>query len=206
MRGNDLQNTWWIASSIELKGKKPMSRSEYKDEAHASVTVHAPIHQVYSLFTHFNDFPKFMSFVKEVTYYNDEKSHWVAEVLGQHQWDAVNEDWVEDQQIGWRSTDGFENGGRVTFRPIAPDQTLVDVFISYNPPAGPLGEAVNKLAGAKKFQDKLQHDLDNFAKMVQQAPAGSLDPTSSHYLFHSGSAATKGTTTKRQDETMEHSR
>lgn len=37
-------------------------------EHHVSVTVKAPVHQVYELFTHFNDFPKFMRFVKEVTY------------------------------------------------------------------------------------------------------------------------------------------
>ena len=51
-------------------------------EHHVSVTVDAPVHQVYSMFTHFNDFPKFMSFVKEVTYYDDQRSHWVAEVAG----------------------------------------------------------------------------------------------------------------------------
>jgi uncharacterized membrane protein len=34
----------------------------------ASVKVNAPVEQVYALFTHFNDFPKFMHFVKEVTY------------------------------------------------------------------------------------------------------------------------------------------
>ena len=51
-------------------------------EHHASVTVNAPVHQVYSLFSHFNDFPKFMSFVKEVTYYDNQRSHWVAEVVG----------------------------------------------------------------------------------------------------------------------------
>jgi uncharacterized membrane protein len=180
-----------------------MSKQQYKDEVHASVTVHAPVHQVYSLFTHFNDFPKFMSFVKEVTYYNDEKSHWVAEVLGRHEWDAVNEDWIPDRQIGWRSTDGFENAGRVTFQQDAPGQTRVDVYIDYNPPAGPLGEVVDKLGGKKRFQDELQHDLDNFAKMVEQAPAGALDPTSSNYLFHEDSAAEKGTTTPRQNETME---
>ena len=58
-------------------------------EHHASVTVNAPIHQVYSLFTHFNDFPKFMSFVNEVTYYDEQHSHWVANVVGRHEWDAV---------------------------------------------------------------------------------------------------------------------
>jgi uncharacterized membrane protein len=180
-----------------------MSKQQYKDEVHASVTVHAPVHQVYSLFTHFNDFPKFMSFVKEVTYYNDQKSHWVAEVLGRHEWDAVNEDWIPDRQIGWRSTDGFENAGRVTFQQDAPGQTLVDVYIDYNPPAGPLGQAVDKLGGKKHSEDELQHDLDNFAKMVEQAPAGALDPTSSNYLFHKDSAAEKGKTTPRQNETME---
>lgn len=176
--------------------------TQYKDQARASVTINAPVHQVYSLFTHFNDFPKFMSFVKEVTYINNEKSHWVAEVLGKHEWDAVNEGWIEDRQIGWRSTDGFENAGKVTFQSQGPDQTLVTVDISYNPPAGALGQAVDKLGGEKNFEHKLQHDLDNFAKMVKQAPAGALDPTSSNYLFHAGSAASKGTTTQRQDQTM----
>ncbi len=77
-------------------------------EHHAAVRVNAPVHQVYALFTHFNDFPKFMSFVKEVTYYDEQRSHWVSSVLGTHEWDAVNEDWVVDQQIGWRSTNGLE--------------------------------------------------------------------------------------------------
>ncbi|HZU67049.1 MAG TPA: SRPBCC family protein [Ktedonobacteraceae bacterium] len=171
-------------------------------EHHASVTVNAPVHQVYSLFTHFNDFPKFMSFVKEVTYYDDQRSHWVADVVGEHQWDAVNENWVEDQQIAWRSYNGMENAGKVTFQPTGTNQTRVDVYIDYSPPAGVLGNIGEKLGGGRTFQSHLQHDLDNFARMVDQAPPGALDPESSNYLFHGGSAAAKGTTTSRQDATM----
>jgi uncharacterized membrane protein len=171
-------------------------------EHHAAVTVNAPVHQVYSLFTHFNDFPKFMSFVKEVTYYDDQRSHWVAEVIGQHQWDAVNENWVEDQQIAWRSYNGLENAGKVVFQPASSNQTRVDVFVDYNPPAGVLGEIGEKLGAGSRFQNNLQHDLNNFARMVDQAPPGALDPESSNYLFHGGSAAAKGTTTDRQDATM----
>jgi len=171
-------------------------------EHHASVTVNAPVHQVYGLFSHFNDFPKFMSFVKEVTYYDSQRSHWVAEVVGRHEWDAINDNWVEDSQIGWRSTDGLENEGRVTFQPMGSNQTLVDVFINYNPPAGILGEAADTLGGGQHFDTALQHDLDNFARMVDQAPPGALDPESSNYLFQSGSAAAKGTTTSRQNATM----
>jgi uncharacterized membrane protein len=81
-----------------------------------------------------------MNFVKEVTYYDDRRTHWVAQVLGRHAWDAINEDWIEDRQIGWRSTNGLENTGKVKFVATGPDQTVVDVFIHYTPPAGILGE------------------------------------------------------------------
>jgi uncharacterized membrane protein len=171
-------------------------------EHHASVTVNAPVDQVYALFTHFNDFPKFMSFVKEVTYYDDQRSHWVAEVAGKHEWDAINEDWVVGRQIGWRSTAGLNNMGRVTFQPLGDNQTRVDVTIAYDPPAGVLGDVGEALGGGKRFEQALQHDLDNFAHMVEEAPPGALDPTSSTYLFHSGSAAAKGTTTARQNQAM----
>src|ERR1700754_1659469 len=104
-------------------GKDEKFMAQNMVEHHADVTVNAPVHQVYTLFSHFNDFPKFMSFVKEVTYYDDQRSHWVAEVAGEHDWDAVNEDWIPDQQIGWHSTSGLHNQGRVLFQPVGTDQT-----------------------------------------------------------------------------------
>jgi uncharacterized membrane protein len=171
-------------------------------EHHASVTVNAPVHQVYALFSHFNDFPKFMSFVKEVTYHDDQNSHWVAEMVGRHEWDAKNENWLPDKQIGWRSTNGLDNFGKVTFEPIAANQTKLDVYISYNPPAGVLGDIGEKLGAGSRFEKALQNDLTHFARLVEQAPAGALDPQSSNYLFHGDSAAAKGTTTPRQNETM----
>jgi len=170
---------------------------------HASVTVDASAHQVYTLFSHFNDFPKFMSFIKEVTYYDDQTSHWVAEVAGRHEWDAVNDQWIPDRQIGWHSTKGLDNFGKVTFEPVGPSQTKVDVFINYNPPAGVLGDVGEKLGAGSRFEHALQNDLNHFARMVDEAPPGALDPTSSNYLFHSESATAKGRTTARQDETMQ---
>lgn len=171
---------------------------------HASVVVNAPVHQVYSLFTHFNDFPKFMSFIKEVTYYDNQRSHWVADVVGHHEWDATNDNWIPDQQVGWRSTNGLENFGKVTFQPTSANQTQVDVYVNYNPPAGVLGDVGENLGAGKRFDNALQNDLNNFAKMVDQAPAGALDPNSSNYLFHSGSAAAQGNTTSRQNESMQN--
>jgi uncharacterized membrane protein len=171
-------------------------------EHHASVTVDAPVHQVYSLFSHFNDFPKFMSFVKEVTYHDAQRSHWVADVAGRHEWDAENEDWIPDRQIGWRSYDGLSNTGRVVFQPTSTQQTHIDVYVNYNPPASLLGSIGEHLGVGKHFENALQKDLNHFAEMVSQSPPGALDPTSSNYLFHPGSAAARGTTTERQNATM----
>jgi ribosome-associated toxin RatA of RatAB toxin-antitoxin module len=172
-------------------------------EHHAAVRVNAPVHQVYALFTHFNDFPKFMSFVKEVTYYDEQRSHWVSNVLGTHEWDAVNEGWIVDQQIGWRSTSGLENSGKVKFTPVGSDQTMVDVFVYYTPPAGLVGNAVETLGFSGRFDTVLQKDLDHFSHMVEQAPVGALDPMQSHYLFHNKSIMAKGKTTDRQQESMQ---
>ncbi|HYW53041.1 MAG TPA: SRPBCC family protein [Candidatus Elarobacter sp.] len=171
-------------------------------EHSASVTVNAPLHQVYQLYTHFNDYPKFMTFVKEVTYLDDQRSHWVVDVAGTHAWDAVNEDWVPDRHIGWRSVDGLKNSGRVTFEPVGADRTRLTVEVTYEPPAGLLGAIGEVLGAGGQFERRLQHDLEHFAAMVEQAPPGALDPTSSAYLFHGESAAAQGKTTLAQDESM----
>lgn len=171
-------------------------------EHHVAVTVDAPVHQVYNLFTHFNDFPKFMSFVREVTYYDAQRSHWVADVAGRREWVAVNEDWIPDRQICWRSISGLSNAGRVVFQPSSAQQTYIDVYVDYDPPAGFLGTLGEHMGIGRHFEDVLQKDLNHFAQMVSQSPPGALDPTSSSYLFHAESAAARGTTTERQNATM----
>ncbi|HEY4441276.1 MAG TPA: SRPBCC family protein [Candidatus Elarobacter sp.] len=168
----------------------------------ASVTVNAPVHQVYELYTHFNDYPKFMTFVKEVTYLDDERSHWVVDIAGRHEWDAVNENWIPDRQIGWRSVDGLANAGVARFESLGPHTTRLTVSVSYDPPAGVLGTIGEALGAGTTFEKRLQHDLDHFAAMVDHAPPGALDPTSSSYLFHADSAAARGDTTVAQNESM----
>jgi hypothetical protein len=58
-------------------------------------------------------------------------------------------------------------------------------------------------AWGKRFQERLQEDLDHFARMVERTPAGALDPMASTYLFHEDGAAARGKTTDAQNETLE---
>lgn len=191
-----------MAEMVEPNGQSTNQQHGGMVEHHASVTVKAPVAQVYQLFTHFNDFPKYMHFIEQVTYIDDQRSHWVADVAGHREWDAINQDWVENRQVGWRSYNGLENEGKVTFQPVAQDETRVDVYISYKPPAGFIGEIAEKMGVGSKFEHDLQHDLLNFASMVETTPQQHMDPTESAYLYNSDSAAAQGKATGQQDETM----
>lgn len=151
----------------------------------ATVTVNAPVHEVYQLFTHFDQFPHFMEFVKEVKYLDKDhqRTHWVADVFGHDVWDAVNEDWIEDRQIGWRSTSGLKNSGKVEFSEAGPGKTWVNVQVIYDPPAGFIGEIINDLGASDRFDEALQESMNKFARLVDNAPPGGLDPHSPSYVF-----------------------
>lgn len=144
-------------------------------EHSASVTVHAPVHEVYEFFTHFNDYPKFLSFVKSVTYHDHDRSHWVADILGRDEWDAVNQAWKENQRVGWSSTNGFQNVGLITFQEEAPDKTRITMSINFKAPEG--------VQGDEQFQATLEKDLADFARWVNSYPEGALNPHSAHYLL-----------------------
>ena len=149
----------------------------------ASVSVRAPVHQVSEMWKHFSDYPKFLAHVKDVTYIDDERSHWVVEVVGHHEWDALNENWIPDRQVGWRSIDGLENWGTVEFEPEGPDRTRITATIVYRPPAGIVGRVGEVLGAGAAFETQLRHDLERFASLVENAPPGTLDPEETNYLF-----------------------
>jgi hypothetical protein len=172
-------------------------------EHYASVTIDAPVHQVYSLFTHFRDFPTFLCCVKEVMVLDEQRTHWVVHVLRDYEWDAVNEDWIPDQQIGWRSTRGLLTSGKVKFRSIESQRTMVDVYLHYTPPFGPLGRLVDMLDVGGRVEAILKEDLAHFACMVEQMPSQSLEPMASHYLLHSRSAVATRTITTCYERAMQ---
>lgn len=163
-------------------------------EHSAEVVVSAPREQVYALWAHLEDFPKFMHFVEQVEPLGDHRTHWVANIVGRHEWDAEEEGWIEGRQIGWRSYAGLENHGRVTFEDAGPEQTRVRVQLTYEPPLGVAGELGEALGAGREFIQALQHDLENFARMVAEAVPGARDPHLSTYLYNPDSAVAEGRT------------
>jgi len=171
-------------------------------EHNTSTIVRAPVHQVYTLFTQFGDFPTYMQFVREVTYLDARHTHWVVRVGRDLEWVAGNQDWVPDQQIGWRSVSGVNNDVCIKFHELGPNRTMVDVYISYTPPSGPFGPLVDIFGTSQAISASLRQELHHFACMVEQTPPGELDPMRSHYLFHPDSAYARGMLTTGQKIAM----
>lgn len=125
-----------------------------------TIDVHVPVSQVWALWSTFENFPRFMTHLREVRDLGGGRSHWVAKgPLGAPvEWDAVLTTWRPEEEIAWKSLEGspVENAGVVRFEPSPRGGTRVDVRLSYNPPAGAIGHAVATLLG----QDA-RHQIDD---------------------------------------------
>ena len=99
-----------------------------------SIEVEAPLTAVYNQWTQFEEFPKFMDGVKSVTQMGDDRMHWVATVAGKEkEWFAKITEQTPDQCVAWRSEDGADNAGVVTFERVGDGITKVRLQMDYDP-------------------------------------------------------------------------
>lgn len=129
-----------------------------------SVVVEVPVSTAYGQWTRFEEFPRFMAGVEQVTQMDNTHLHWVAEIAGHRsEWDAEITDQQPDRLIAWRSTSGHPNTGRVEFTPEGPQKTRVTVRFEHEPEG--MTEKLGALLGADSRQVKA--DLERFAGVVQ---------------------------------------
>ena len=134
-----------------------------------SIEVRCPVRTVYNQWTQFEEFPKFMSGVKEVKQLDDTHQHWHAEVWGKDkEWDAEIVEQVPDQRIAWRSTTpDAPNAGAVRFEPLGPDRTRVNLTMEYDP-KGVL-ENVGDAVGV--FSRRVQTTVEQFKDFIESRGA-----------------------------------
>lgn len=137
-----------------------------------SFNVNASRADVYSFWRKLNTLPLFMKHLKDVTVIDSKRSHWEVKLpanVGQISWDA---EIVEDQpgiMIGWQSVPGsmIYNAGKVEFKDMQDGPgTVINVVISYTPPAGGVGTAVGKLLNPF-FEKIVREDVTNFKHFVE---------------------------------------
>lgn len=97
--------------------------------------VDRPVRTVYNQWTQFEEFPRFMRGVKEVTQLDDTHVRGCAEISGKiKQWDVEITEQVPDQKIGWKSISGdAPNAGTVRFEPLGANRTQIRLVLAYEP-------------------------------------------------------------------------
>jgi len=134
-----------------------------------AITIDRPAHELYAFWRDFENLPRFMEHLESVTVIDATRSHWIARApVGQRvEWDAEIHNEIPDELIAWRSLPGSEiaNAGSVHFTP-AGGGTEVRVVLSYEPPAGRLGDAVARFFGEAPAQ-QVQDDLRRFKQVME---------------------------------------
>jgi uncharacterized membrane protein len=140
-------------------------------EFEKTIALAAPVDQAWEVWSHFENFPRFMAHLQEVRSVDDARSHWVA--VGPAglpvEWDAVVTDWVPQQFIGWSSVQGspVETSGQVRFRRVGEGRSEIDIRLTYSPPGGVVGHAVAALWGSDPKQ-AMDEDLVRFKSLVEE--------------------------------------
>jgi uncharacterized membrane protein len=134
----------------------------------AGVTVNKSAEDAYGLWREFDRLPVFMTHVVDVA---ADGKHWVAEAPGGGtvEWDAEIVEDTPGEVLAWRSLPGADvtNAGRVTFAPAPGNRgTEVRVELTYEPPAGALGNTVARLLGQEPRQ-QVTDDLRRYKQVLE---------------------------------------
>ncbi|HEV8045271.1 MAG TPA: SRPBCC family protein [Rubrobacter sp.] len=141
---------------------------------HESVEVQAPLQDVFTYWSNFENFPNFMSNIEEVRMTGQDTSHWrVKGPLGKSvEFDAKTTEMDPSRGIGWNTVDGeIMTSGEVRLNEVSPGRTRVEVTMNYaDPPGGKVGEAVAKVLSDP--EKSMKEDLQNFAGIVERGELG----------------------------------
>ena len=130
-----------------------------------SIEVKVPVRTAYDQWTQFEEFPRFMAGVKSVQQLDDTHLRWVADIGGvKREWNAVITEQHPDERVAWKSTDGADNAGAVTFHRLDDDRTKVMLQLDFDPDG--FVEQVGDKLGIVKSQT--QADLDRFKEFIEK--------------------------------------
>jgi uncharacterized membrane protein len=139
-------------TNIQLKRLVGLGGGRRAIDIQKAININAPVEEVYEFWSRFENFPRFMAHVEEITVHGNGHSHWkVSGPAGLPvEWDAITTKQIPNEVIAWKSlpNEAIKSAGIVQFHPNPDGSTRITVRMSYNPPAGALGHAVASLLGS----------------------------------------------------------
>jgi len=129
-----------------------------------SVDVEAPVRTAYNQWTQFESFPKFMAGVDRIEQTTPTRTHWQTSIGGvTREFDAEITEQHPDERIAWRSVNGPEHAGVVTFHRLDDKHTRVHLQMDYSP------DSLTEKAGAALgvVGSRIQGDLGRFKEFIE---------------------------------------
>ena len=112
-----------------------------------AIEVGAPLHTVYEQIATFENYPRFMTGVEEVTPLGGDRTHWVMDLDGhRREFDARITELSLDERISWSTTDGPLLSETITLRPMGETRTRYHVAVDVEDRAGVLAEIATAFA------------------------------------------------------------
>lgn len=144
-----------------------------------TVTVARPRAELYRFWRDLENLPRIMRNVQSVTVLDERRSHWTARGPAGRlvEWDAVINNEVENELIGWKSVAGADvpNAGSVRFTDAPGGGTELQVTLEYAAPGGAVGAAVARLFGDDPGR-QVEEDLREFRKEMERGAAAGSAP------------------------------
>ena len=135
-----------------------------------SIDVAVPVRTAYNQWTQFEEYPRFMSDVKEVEQVDDAHLRWVTEIgPAKEEWRAEIVEQVPDRLIEWRSQGAPDNRACVEFEEVGDGFTRVKLELRHD------DHGVLDHADAMFHSDRrrAKHNLERFKEMIEAAHSAS---------------------------------
>jgi uncharacterized membrane protein len=169
-------------TNLEMKRLVGVGGGREAVDIQKTINVDAPVDSVFGFWANYENFPRWMSHVREVKETGDGRSHWVVDGPAgvPVEWDAELTQFVPDEVIAWKSAPGaaIRQAGRVRFAPNADGSTRIDIKMTYNPPAGALGHGLATMLGANPKR-QMDDDLARLKTLIEtgQPPHDAAQPS-----------------------------
>jgi uncharacterized membrane protein len=180
-------------TNLELRRLVRLGAGRRAVDVCKTITIAAPIEEVFEFWRHYENFPRFMANLCEVRDLGDGRSHWVAMGPGgmSVSWTAVLTRVLPNELLAWKSEPGsaIGNAGFIRFQHAGEGRTRVDIHLSYNPPAGTLGHFAATLFGADP-KSAMDADLVRLKSLLEEGKTRASGKKASREELAAGSPGT----------------
>ena len=141
-----------------------------------SFVVERPVEEVFAFCANFENFPSFISALREVRDTGDGRSHWRASTPsgGEIEWNAVTTKFVTNSVIGWKNVPGAPvvTNGLIRFSNEG-GTTCVRVAIDYRVFESGMADALAALATPRRGRE-IEDDIRQLERKLSITPAAEL--------------------------------